>query len=278
MVARAARRAGIPALGYLPPFADLALPSRHLGLVQADEHDDLAGYAARLGERLAPHLDLDALTALMRPPAASAEATAATPLPPLGQRIAVARDIAFGFSYAATLEGWRAAGAELTFFSPLADEAPAMNADAVFLPGGYPELHGGRLAANAAFLGGLRQAAERNAAIYGECGGYMVLGEGLIDAAGERHAMAGLLPVITSFARRKLHLGYRAAELLADGPLGRAGARFRGHEFHYASIVAEGDSAPLFRAQDALCRDLGSLGRRQGSVCGSFLHLIDQAA
>jgi cobyrinic acid a,c-diamide synthase len=88
--------------------------------------------------------------------------------------------------------------------------------------------------------------------------------------------MAGLLPVVTSFAERKLHLGYRQADLLADGPLGVAGTRFRGHEFHYSTVVSEGDSPALFRVQDALCRDLGSLGRRRGSVCGSYLHLIDQ--
>lgn len=276
MLARAARRADIAVLGYLPSFGDLALPSRHLGLVQAEEQDDLAGYAVRLADRLAPHLDLDALVALLRAPANGTNQSSA-PIPPLGQRIAVARDVAFGFTYAATLEGWRAAGAELSFFSPLADQAPATNADAVFLPGGYPELHAGRLAANGSFLGGLRLVAQRGATIYGECGGYMALGEGLIDAEGRRHAMAGLLPVVTSFAERKLHLGYRQAALLADNPLGRAKACFRGHEFHYARVVSEGDSPPLFRVQDALCRDLGSAGRRQGSVFGSFLHLIDRA-
>lgn len=276
MLARAARQAGIAALGYLPAFDDLALPSRHLGLVQAAEHDDLVAYADRLADRLAPHLDLDALVALMAE-CAGGGASLQPPMPPLGQRIAVARDVAFGFAYAATLEGWWQAGAELSFFTPLADEAPAMNADAVFLPGGYPELHAGRLAGNRVFLGGLRLAAERGAAVYGECGGYMVLGEGLIDAHGDRHAMAGLLPVVTSFAARKLHLGYRQATLLADGVLGQAGTTFRGHEFHYARVVAEGDSPALFDVQDAACRDLGSAGRRQGSVSGSFLHLIDRA-
>lgn len=278
MLARAARRAGVAALGYLPSFEDLALPSRHLGLVQAEEHDDIAAYAMRLADRLAPHLDLDALIALMRPPVSATDDPAGAAIPPLGQRVAVALDVAFAFTYAATLEGWRRAGAELSFFSPLVDQGPAADADAVYLPGGYPELHAGRLAANAVFLDGLRQAARRGAAIYGECGGYMVLGDGLVDAAGERHAMAGLLPVVTTFAQRKLHLGYRQAQLIADCPLGAAGAAFRGHEFHYSSVVSEGDSPALFQVRDALCRDLGSLGRRQGSVCGSYLHLIDQAA
>lgn len=276
MLARAAARAGLQVIGYLPALDDLALPSRHLGLVQAEEQHDLAGYTARLADRLAPHLDLDRLIALLREPVQSSSGASSAPIPPLGQRIAVARDVAFGFTYAATLEGWRAAGAELSFFSPLADEAPMANADAIFLPGGYPELHAGRLAANAVFLHGLRLAAGRRAAIYGECGGYMALGEGLIDAGGTRHAMAGLLPVVTSFAERKLHLGYRRATLISDGPLGPTGATYRGHEFHYARVVAEGDSPALFAVQDALCRDLGSLGRRQGSVFGSFLHLIDR--
>jgi cobyrinic acid a,c-diamide synthase len=126
-------------------------------------------------------------------------------------------------------------------------------------------------------MGGLRRAARKGTAIYGECGGYMTLGEGLIDADGERHAMAGLLSVVTSFAKRKLHLGYRQGRLLAQTPLGAAGRVFRGHEFHYASVVSEGGAEQLFAVEDATCRDLGSQGRRQGSVFGSFLHLIDEA-
>ena len=133
------------------------------------------------------------------------------------------------------LRGWRDAGAELSFFSPLADETPDPDADAVYLPGGYPELHAGRLAASKRFLGGLRQAASDRKTIYGECGGYMVLGEALTASDGSVHRMAGLLPLATSFAERRLHLGYRQARLLAAGPLGKAGARFRGHEFHYAT-------------------------------------------
>jgi cobyrinic acid a,c-diamide synthase len=175
------------------------------------------------------------------------------------------------------LLGWRAAGAEIVPFSPLADQAPDQGADAIFLPGGYPELHAGKLAANSAFLDGLRQAARKGKSIYGECGGYMTMGEGLIDTQGERHAMAGLLPVVTSFAKRRLHLGYRQGRLLADGRLGKTGRGFRGHEFHYATVVSEGAGESLFDVEDAACRKLGRHGRRQGSVFGSFLHLIDEA-
>ena len=276
MLAQAAARAGLPVLGYLPAIDDIALPSRHLGLVQAREHGEFDRYLDRLCAHFAPHLELDALRALARAPTIVSSGPARS-ISPLGQRIAVADDVAFGFSYAATLLGWRAAGAEIIRFSPLAGEGPDASADAIFLPGGYPELHAGRLAANNAFMDGLRQAARKSTAIYGECGGYMTLGEGLTDAQGARHAMAGLLPVVTSFAERKLHLGYRQGTLLADSPLGTTGRAFRGHEFHYATVVSEGRAESLFEVADAACRNLGRQGRRQGSVFGSFLHLIDEA-
>jgi cobyrinic acid a,c-diamide synthase len=101
------------------------------------------------------------------------------------------------------------------------------------------------------------------------------MGEGLTDAAGERHAMAGLLPLETSFADRRLHLGYRDAWLAGDCPLGRRGARFRGHEFHYARTLREGPGEPLFTCRDADGRTLGNTGLVAGRVMGSFIHLID---
>ena len=167
----------------------------------------------------------EALGALGRPPRAPQAPASPCLLEPLGGKIAVARDLAFAFSYEAVLRGWRQAGAALSFFSPLADEAPDADADAIYLPGGYPELHAARLAANRTFIDGLRGAAKNGVWLYGECGGYMVLGDGLIDAAGERHAMAGLLPLETSFAEPRLHLGYREAVMLGDAPFAATGSR-----------------------------------------------------
>jgi len=272
----AALAPGVPVLGALPRDSRLALPSRHLGLVQAGEHPDLIAFlddAAALAEA---NIDLAALTTLARPGLGEADSSPAVPLTPPGQRIAVASDVAFAFAYPAVLAGWRAAGAEVRPFSPLADQTPDPAADAIYLPGGYPELHAGLLAANTGFLDGLRTAAHRGVAVYGECGGYMVLGRGLEDADGARHAMAGLLPVETSFATRRLHLGYRAVTALAPTPLGPAGTTFRGHEFHYARVLAEdgGPGDALFSARDARGRDLGPVGRRAGTVAGSFVHLI----
>ncbi len=278
LLAEACAPLGIPVLGALPRRDDLVLPDRHLGLVQAAEHPDLEGLLERAAAWAGEHLDLDALADLARPAKAGAFVEVDSPdvLPPLGQRIAVARDEAFAFAYPFVLDDWRAAGAEITAFSPLAGEAPDPSADAVYLPGGYPELHAGRIAASRGFLIGLHAAAERGATVYGECGGYMVLGQGLEDAAGERHAMAGLLPVVTSFRQPRLHLGYRAARLEADGPLGPAGAGFRGHEFHFARLVGDEGTAPLVRCRDARGRDLGPVGARSGRVFGSFLHLVDR--
>ena len=262
-------------LGAVPQDATLALPERHLGLVPAREATSAEPVVARMAAAIAAHVDVGRLMSLARPSALGA-ARPPQPLPPPGGRIAVARDDAFLFAYPAVLDGWRRQGAMLSFFSPLADEAPAGDASAIFLPGGYPELYAARLAAAENFLAGLRRAAAVGATVYGECGGYMVLGETLQDAEGRVHRMAGLLPLATSFKERRLHLGYRAATLLGDGPLGAAGAGFRGHEFHYATTLSSGAAEPLFALRDASDVDLGTIGLRRGSVCGSFFHLIDR--
>ena len=270
-----------PVIGCLPTDPRLQLPERHLGLVQADEKPTLESFLNDAAAIITEHLNLDQLRRLARPFGLGLYGPKACPLRPLGQRIAVASDLAFAFCYPAVLEGWRHAGAEITTFSPLADEAPASDANAVYLPGGYPELHAAKLADNRTFLNGLREAAGRSTFIYGECGGFMVLGDSLIDRAGEAHAMAGLLPVTTSFEKPKRHLGYRNLKLRQSSPLGQAGTNFRGHEFHYASTI-EGDETvrhealPLFDASDARGRFLGEAGLCRGSVVGSFMHLIDR--
>ena len=270
---------GLAVLGAVPRTSVLTLPERHLGLVPAGEHTALEPFLDNAARIAAETIDLAALTEFARPTQFfAAGSDISSPLPPLGQRIAVAHDMAFSFAYGSLLDSWRQEGVEIVPFSPLADEAPDGDADAVYLPGGYPELHAGELAAAAVFLDGLRAAAARKATIFGECGGYMVLGESLTDGAGSTHPMAGLLPVETSFAERRLHLGYRIATLTDESPLGERGAAFRGHEFHYATVVREGPGRPLFEAKNAAGADLGPCGRVDGTVSGSFIHLIDRAA
>lgn len=260
----------MPVLGALPRRTDLALPERHLGLVQAMEHPDLERAVVDYAAFLRAHVDLAALraAALARPPASRPSHLP----PPPAQRIAVARDAAFSFLYPHLLEGWRRAGAQITPFSPLADEAPAADADLVWLPGGYPELHAGTIAAASTFLAGLRRHAETRP-VHGECGGYMVLGETLVDKAGTCHRMAGLLGLETSYAQRRMHLGYRHAELLAPVAGIAAGTCLRGHEFHYSTILAQHD-APLARVTDANGDPVAETGSRRGRVTGTFFHMI----
>lgn len=261
-------RAGLPVLGVLPRRGDLTLPERHLGLIQAVEHPDLevaiAGYAAFLRE----HVDLDAIRAAARGLGA---VTGDLPPPP-AQRIALAQDAAFSFTYPHLLEGWRRAGAEVLPFSPLADEAPDARADLVWLPGGYPELHAGRLAAAETFRAGMLAHAQTRP-VHGECGGYMALGQALIDKEGLRHRMLGLLGLVTSYEKRKFHLGYRRAVLGAAMPGFDAGAALRGHEFHYSTILDQPD-APLAAVADADGTPVPETGSVRGGVTGTFFHLI----
>ncbi len=263
--------AGIRVLGALPRNPEISLPERHLGLVQAEEQPQLQALIAKAGTFVAAHVDLDALRAIAD---GGRVGTGAAVRPP-GHRIALARDAAFSFVYPHLLQGWRAAGAEVVAFSPLADEAPDPSADVCWLPGGYPELHAGALAGANRFRSGLAAFA-LNRPVHGECGGYMALGAGLVDAQGVRHQMAGLLALETSFAKRRMHLGYRAARLSAPMPGFAAGADLRGHEFHYATILSQ-DDAPLAEVTDATGVAVAETGSRRGNVTGNFFHLIAEA-
>ncbi|PTM39698.1 cobyrinate a,c-diamide synthase [Bosea sp. 124] len=273
LVAQGMAKIGLPVLGALPREASLILPERHLGLVQAGETADLHARLEALADAVAAAVDLDAVIAAAGATRLPGAAAPVTPLPAPGRRIAIARDAAFSFVYPHVEAGWIAAGAELVPFSPLADEAPPGDCDACWLPGGYPELHAGRLAGASRFMAGLRAFAETKP-IHGECGGYMVLGRTLVDAEGISHAMAGLLSVETSFARRKMNLGYRRAVLEANGPLGRAGEALTGHEFHYATVVSQGEDPPLAMVTDPHGSAPAPAGSRRGSVTGSFFHAI----
>jgi cobyrinic acid a,c-diamide synthase len=272
LVAEAIAALDIPILGAIPRDASLALPERHLGLVQAAEHANLAARLDRLADMAEHQLDVDAIKRLGVPPHRSA-ARLSAPVPPPGQRIALAQDDAFSFVYPHVLDGWKRAGAEIVSFSPLADEPPPEDCDSCWLPGGYPELHAGALAGADRFRAGLTQFAATRP-VHGECGGYMVLGEGLEDADGVSHRMVGLLGHATSFAHRKLHLGYRQARLLSDSPLGKSATLLRGHEFHYAALTAPGQDEPLAELADSQGEKLGAAGGRRGNVTGTFFHAI----
>jgi cobyrinic acid a,c-diamide synthase len=161
----------------------------------------------------------------------------------------------------------------------LANEAPDPSADVCWLPGGYPELHAGKLAAADVFRTALQKFAETKS-VHGECGGYMAMGAGLVDKDGARHQMAGILGVETSFEKRKFHLGYRKASLNAAIPGHASTTNLRGHEFHYATILAEPDAplAEVTDSNDILVPETGSVRYLAGGGCatGTFFHMISE--
>lgn len=264
-------QAGIKVLGMLPRRGDLALPERHLGLIQAIEHPDLEQAISNYASFLSEHVDLEAIRAVAQ--GTNAPKVGRLVRPP-AQRIALARDAAFSFTYPHLLKAWRTEGAEILPFSPLNDDL-VPDADLVWLPGGYPELHAGTLAGANKFLTSLREHAATKP-VHGECGGYMALGTTLIDKEGVAHKMAGLLGVVTSYEKRKFHLGYRQA-VLQEAVLGyQRGSRLRGHEFHYSTILEEPD-APLAQVTDADGNLVSETGSLRGHVSGTFFHMISEA-
>ena len=268
MAAAALAAQDIPLLGAVPHDDWLKLPDRHLGLVQAGEHKDLNRFLDQAAAIVGTACNMGGLLG-----AADGIAKTGVPhsIPPLGQRIAVAYDAAFGFAYPHLFADWSAAGASIHTFSPLDDDIPDTDADAIFLPGGYPELHAGTLSAARRFREAMQVAAAKGTTIYGECGGYMALGETLSDAAGKQHTMLGLLPLRTSFAQRKLNLGYRRLHPIGGAPFENP---LMAHEFHYATIVEESRAGRLFEATDADGASVPDMGLLRNNVSGSFAHII----
>ncbi|MHB8958185.1 MAG: cobyrinate a,c-diamide synthase [Candidatus Limnocylindrales bacterium] len=273
----------IPVLGMVPRTPELAVAERHLGLVTAVEQPDAAGeLAARARTVAEQHVDIAALLAI----AAAARPLAMEPSPatssahgdagdadgPARVRIVVARDEAFSFYYADNLDALRRAGAEVTPFSPLRDDRLPDGAAGLYLGGGYPELYAARLAANAGLLASIRRTARAGMPIYAECGGLMLLTEGLDGPEGSHH-LAGLLPGRCTMAER-VTLGYREAEVLADGPLARAGDRLRGHEFHYSTWNRPAGAPAAYRVDRPGSSDAPTVeGFASGALLASYVHL-----
>ncbi|MFS0758204.1 cobyrinate a,c-diamide synthase [Noviherbaspirillum sp. 1P10PC] len=256
MVAQSLR--DMPLLASLPRQA-ASLPERHLGLVLPGEVDALDALLDGLADAL--HLDDAAWDAL---PTASLPAASPQALPPLlqGKRIAVARDAAFAFLYRANLDCLRGMGAAIRYFSPLADEPVPEDADAIWLPGGYPELHGAALAGGSAWQASLRRAHADGKPMLAECGGLMAVCESLVDKNGQPWPMAGLLPARTRMQTRLAALGLQGWQT-AHGEL-------RGHAFHYSTL--EGDIAAAGHARRHPSGGGGEAIYRAGSLTASYFH------
>ena len=280
-------RAGVPPLGYLPVAGDLELPSRHLGLVVADELGaEVAEVMDRLGDWVEQHADVDRLLELARSApevALPAVGPAAAPAPAApGPRIAVAWDAAFAFYYADNLELLRTRGAELVYFSPLeAAELPVC--DGLYLGGGYPELHAAGLSANEPLRRDIAAAIARGLPTYAECGGLLYLCASLDDLDGHTWPLVGAVPGRAAMHKRLQGMGYREGVLAADSLLGPAGATVRGHEFHYssceidrsASLAAGAPAGPAAAsaAHPAYFVDGSPEGYAAGDLFASYVHL-----
>ncbi len=268
---------GVPVLGCLPHLPDLVIPERHLGLLTVDERPQaVQTFLDKAREAMARHVDLAAVVALAETapplplpdnaglPAASSDAVV---------RIGVARDEAFCFYYADNLDALRAAGAEVVWFSPLRDVVLPPGISGLYFGGGYPELYAAALGANRPLLAAVRKAHAQGMPIYAECGGLMYLTEALEDTEGQRHPMVGLIPGICRMKRR-LTMGYREVRLAADGLLGAAGQRLRGHEFHYSTWQRPEGAPPAYVIEPRHpAEEPRAEGFAGGHLHASYIHL-----
>jgi cobyrinic acid a,c-diamide synthase len=270
-----ARCRAVP-LGFLPRRDAFALPERHLGLVTAAERGLPRSLLDELSRAIEATVDVDRLVSLARSRVAPAGGPPSGGLAggaPDRPRIGVARDLAFQFYYPANLDLLREAGAELVFWSPL-DDAELPDVDALYLGGGYPEVHARRLAANLPMREAIRAFAAARRPVYAECGGLLYLAEAVEDERGALQPMVGLLPTVGRMAPRRLTLGYAEVELTRASLLGPPGTVARGHEFHASAIDPVPEWVP--RAYTIRSGD-GAASRAEGYLVGdalmSYVHL-----
>ena len=270
-----ASHVAMPVLGGIMRDATVAIPERHLGLVTREDHDLNDDARRRLVQMIATQLDLDALVAGLPDVAASHAASERHPAPTADRvRIGVAKDAAFCFYYADNLDLLQAAGAELCFFSPLADGKLPEGLDGFYFGGGYPELHAAALADNRSLRQEIRALSRAGMPIYGECGGFMYLCREMGDTAGSVFPMVGCLPYATRMLTRRKALGYREVTLTGDTLLGPAGRVLRGHEFHYSALVDEPEAADgIYRLTDRSGSEQAAEGFTAHRTLGSYVHV-----
>jgi len=252
------------ALGWIPRSEDLTLSSRHLGLVMASEvtaHPSQAGLFEEW-------CDLDAILEIARAAPGQPEPQATPPLKPGMVRIGVARDAAFCFTYQENLDRLTRAGARIVFFSPLTDPLP--DVQGLYLPGGYPELHGEALSASP-FLRQLRDACRDGMPVYGECGGLLTLCESL--SAGGEFPMAGVLPAQGILTRGVQALGYVEARATGRASALTPGLALRGHEFHYSRLECSGDARFSLELSRGTGISRGLDGLTEGNAVGTYTHI-----
>ncbi|WP_462327436.1 cobyrinate a,c-diamide synthase [Desulfobaculum sp.] len=261
-----------PLLGLLRRREGLELPSRHLGLVTAQDHHLPEDTVTQLAQWMEDGCHLGRL--LDRSPERHLTPTAPPTQAEKPVRIAVARDEAFCFYYHENLRQLEAAGAQLVFFSPLRDAALPPDIGGLYLGGGYPELHAAQLSGNAAMRAAVRGFSEANAPVYAECGGFMYLMRGITTAEGAEHPMVGVFPMHAAMDKRFRALGYREAVTTASTFFGPEWTMLRGHEFHYSSPSAlDADIPAVYKVMDRR----GWTGAKEGfalrQTLASYIHV-----
>lgn len=274
----------VPVLGYLPRDINFNIPHRHLGLTVAEEDPISAEAIDRLADAVLEHIDMQRIiqdsklniqNSILRIPTPNPQ-----PLTP-GVKIAVAYDKAFCFYYEDNLDLLRQAGAEIVTFSPVSDSAVPDDVDALYIGGGYPELHAEKLSANKTMLESIKKYSDAGRPIYAECGGFMYLTEGIYDFENVFHPMAGVFPFKTMMKKGRSSLGYREAALKERSILGIKGAVVRGHEFHYSEIVKSGQQSAVSDQHDDLIYSVKNgeaeyiydEGYRVKNTLGSYIHI-----
>jgi cobyrinic acid a,c-diamide synthase len=265
----------MPCLGGIPRNPSVAIPERHLGLVTCDEHRVSPGTIPALADLIDQHVDLEALIDRLPEqtvPDGISSHFETKPGPPV--RIGVALDKAFCFYYRENLEMLESEGAELVFFSPMADERLPADIDGLYFGGGYPELHADALSERKALMAAIRENSASGMPVYGECGGFMYLCREIEDLGGVRFDMAGCFPFSVRMLPQLKAMGYREVIFDRDLPLGPGGMRLRGHEFHYSEIVGNQRAArTVYRVTDRAGREKAREGYLAGRTLGSYFHL-----
>ncbi len=269
----------IPVLGYLPRDLDFEIPHRHLGLTVAEEEPVTAENMDKLADTVLKYVDVGEI--IKGSGIKKCHTNHITPCPlPLAPliRIAVAYDKAFCFYYEDNLDLLRDKGAEIIAFSPLEDRK-IPDADAVYIGGGYPELYAGQLANNKPVLASLKEFLYKGLPVYGECGGFMYLTEGIFDFDEVFYPMVGAFPLKTKMTKKRAKLGYRELTLKQDSIIGKKGTICRGHEFHYSEIVngdqcsAVSDQQLIYSVKDGAGNFFPDEGYQVRKTLGSYIHI-----
>ena len=271
----------VSVLGYLPRELNFEIPHRHLGLATAEENPISDENIDRLADTVIRYIDLDMLIEPANRMTGKREdnpVQSSCRIPHSVFRIAVAYDKAFCFYYEDNLDMLREAGAEIVQFSPLTDRTLPAGVDAVYIGGGYPELHAKELSRNTSMLASLRAWSEAGRPLYAECGGLMYLSRGIRDLDAGSHAMGGVFPFETRMLR-KPRLAYREIVLKEDCILGTSGEGLRGHEFHYSEILDGGQSGDqvrstkIYTVRDRNGVEAAPEGFRIGNTLASYIHV-----